>query len=122
MHLDCARPIENRTILMAVDLYSKWIYAMVVPSSISNVTSEQLRMIFAEHGVSETIVTDNAICFTSAEFRLFVENCIQHITSPAYHPFSNGLAERVVQFVKRGLDKMKDGSIETSLARYLTCC
>ena len=90
-------------ILMAVDSYSKWISAMVVRSSTTNVTIEQLRMLFAEHGLPETIVTDNATCFTSAEFRLFMsKNCIQPITSPAYHPSSNGLAERAVQLVKRG--------------------
>ena len=47
------------------------------------------------------------------------KNCIQHITSTAYHPSSNGLAERAVQLVKRGLTEMKDGSIETRLARYM---
>lgn len=120
VHLDYAGPIENRMILVAVDAYSKWISAMVVRSSTSEVTIEQLRMLFAEHGLPETIVTDNGTCFTSAEFRQFMKkNCIQHITSPAYHPSSNGLAERAVQLVKRGLMKMKDGSMETRLARYL---
>ena len=93
---------------------------MVVRSATSNVTIEQLRMLFAEHGLPETIVTDNATCFTSAEFGLFMaNNGIQHITSPAYHPSSNGLTEWAVQLVKRGLTQMKDGSIEAMLARYL---
>ena len=120
MHLDCAGPIENRMSLVAVDSYSKWISAMVVRSATSNGTIEQLRMLFAENGLPETIVTDKATCFTSAEFGLFMaKNVIQHITSPAYRPSSNGLAERVVQLLKRGLTKMKDGSIETRLARCL---
>ena len=63
---------------------------------------------------------DNGTCFTSAESKQFVRrNNIQHITSLAYHPSSNGLAERAVQLVKRGLAKLKDGSMETRLARYL---
>ena len=120
VHLDYAGPIENRMILVAVDAYSKWISAMVVRSSTSEVTIEQLRMLFAEHGLPETIVTDNGTCFTSAEFTQFMrQNGIQHITSPAYHPSSNGLAERAVQLVKRGLTKMTDGSMQTRLARYL---
>ena len=87
VHLDYAGPIENRMILVAVDAYSKWISAMVVRSSTSEVTIEQLRMLFAEHGLPETIVTDNGTCFTSAEFTQFMrQNGIQHITSPAYHP------------------------------------
>ena len=120
VHLDYAGPIENRMILVAVDSYSKWISAMVVRSAISNVTIEQLRMLFADHGLPETTVTDNATCFTSAEFGLFMaKNGIQHITSPAYRPSSNRLAEREVQPLKRGLTKMKNGSIETRLARCL---
>ena len=65
LHLDYAGPIENRMILVAVDSFSQRISAMVVRSSTSNVTIEQLRMLFAEHGLPETIVTDNATCFTS---------------------------------------------------------
>ena len=86
VHLDYAGPIENKMILVAVDAYSKWIEAKVVHSST-----------FATHGLPETIVTDIGTCFTSAEFQQFVErNNIQHITSPAYRPSSNGLAERAV--------------------------
>ena len=40
-----------------------------------------------------------------------------HIQRAAYHPSSNGLAETAV--VKAGLKKMRDGSMETRLARYL---
>ena len=120
VHLDYASPIENKMILVAVDAYSKWIEAKVVHSSTTQVTIEQLRGLFATHGLPETIVTDNGTCFTSAEFQQFVErNNIQHITSPAYHPSSNGLAERAVQLVKRGLVKLKDGTMETVLSRYL---
>ena len=82
VHLDYAGPIENNMILVAVDAYSKWIEAKVVHSSTTQVTIEQLRGLFATHGLPETIVTDNGTCFTSAEFQQFVErNNIQHVTS-----------------------------------------
>ena len=69
---------------------------------------------------AETIITDNPAWANIAEFRLVMsKNWIQHITSPAYHPSSNGLAERAVQFVKRGLTKTTDWSIEIMLARYM---
>ena len=60
MHLEYASQIENRVILMAVEAYSKWINAMVVCSSILNVIIQQLRMLFAEEGLPEDIVADNA--------------------------------------------------------------
>ena len=120
VHVDYAGPTEGKMILVVVDAYSKWIEAKVVHSATTQVTIEQLRGLFATHGLPETIVSDNGTCFTSAEFKQFVtRNNIQHITSPAYHPSSNGLAERAVQLVKRGLAKLKDGSMETRLARYL---
>ena len=107
-------------ILVVVDAYSNWNEAKVVHSATTQVTIEQLRGLFAVHGLPETIVSDNGTCFTRAEFKQFVtRNNIQHITSPAYHPSSNGLAERAVQLVKRGLAKLKVGPMETRSARYL---
>ena len=44
--------------------------------------------------------------------------CYTHHTS-LYHPSSNGLAERAVQTFKNGLKKMRDGSLQTKVARFL---
>ena len=42
-----------------------------------------------------------------------------HVTSAPYHPASNGLAERAVQIIKRGLRKVTGGDIYTRLAKVL---
>ena len=58
--------------------------------------------------------------FVSQEFESFLKyNGIKHVTSAPYHPASNGLAERAIQIVKRGLKKVTAGSISTRLARVL---
>ena len=81
---------------------------------------EELRTIFARFGLPESIVTDNGTCFTSVEFETFLQNNgIKHWTSAPYHPSSNGLAERAVQVVKRGLKKIAFGSIRDRLAKVL---
>ena len=68
-------------------------------------------------GLPEVIVSDNATNFTSEEFATFMrKNGIQHVKSPPYHSSSNGLVEKVVQMLKEGLKKLKEGSLETGLS------
>jgi len=52
---------------------------------------------FSRNGIPTTIVSDNGRQFVSREFQQFCEaNGIRHATSSAYHPRSNGEAERDV--------------------------
>ena len=76
-------------------------------SATSTVVIELLRTSFARFGIPETIVTDNGPCFVSEEIEMYFQmNGIKHITSAPYHPASNGLAERAVQVLKKGLKKL----------------
>ncbi len=120
IHLDCAGPFENQMILVLVDSHSKWIEAFKTASATSKAVISKLRFLFSQFGVPETIVSDNGTCFTSEEFEIFLKsNGIKHYTSAPYHPASNGLAERAVQIIKRGLKKETVGDIEERLAKIL---
>ena len=120
LHLDYAGPVQGKMILVLIDAHSKWIEAVCTPSATSSAVIEELRTLFAQFGIPETIVTDNGSCFVSAEIEAFFENNgIKHITSAPYHPASNGLAERAVQIVKRGLKKITQGSMRSRLAKTL---
>lgn len=120
LHLDYAGPVEGKMILILVDAHSKWIEAICTHGSTSTVVIDELRTLFAQFGLPETIVTDNGPCFVSAEFETFLlRNGIKHLTSAPYHPSSNGLAERAVQLVKRGLKKTTSGSMKSRLAQIL---
>ena len=120
LHLDFAGPFEGKTILVIVDAHSKWIEATCTPSTASSHVIEVLRTVFASHGLPETVVTDNGTGFVSQEFRHFLRtNGVKHTTSAPYYPVSNGLAERAVQIVKKGLKKETSGTMATRLARIL---
>ncbi|XP_033753195.1 uncharacterized protein K02A2.6-like [Pecten maximus] len=63
----------------------------------------------AKYGIPDEVISDNGPQFGSAEFREFGrEYGFTHTTSSPYHAQSNGLAERMVQTVKRLLLKAKD--------------
>ena len=120
LHLDFAGPFQGKLFLIMIDAHSKWIEAVCTSSTSSTVVIEELRTVFSSFGLPETIVTDNGSGFTSGEFKEFLRgNGVRHITSAPYHPASNGLAERAVQIVKKGLKKVSEGSVKKRLARIL---
>ena len=83
-------------------------------------TTQQLRQLFSQFGIPETVVSDNGPQFSSAYFQAFCKtNGIHHIRVTPYHPSSNGLAERAVKIVKLGLKKQTQGSLNDKLARVL---
>ena len=120
LHLDFAGPFQGKNILVAIDAHSKWVDAVCTPTTSSSCVIEKLRILFATFGLPEMIVTDNGTCFVSQEFENFLQkNGIKHSTSAPYHPASNGLAERAVQVIKRGLRKVTDGTMSSRLAKVL---
>ena len=120
LHIDYAGPIHGQMFLIIIDAHSKWIEAIPTSGSTSRVVIEELRFLFSQFGLPECVVSDNGTCFTSAEFKGFLKkNGINQILSAPYHPSTNGLAERAVQVVKKGLKKETKGSMRSRLATVL---
>jgi len=120
LHLDYAGPVQGKMYLIVIDAHSKWIEAFNTSTATSSAVIEELRVLFARFGIPETVVTDNGTCFTSFEFEEFLQkNGVKHLTSAPYHPSSNGLAERAVQIVKKGLKKITTGTPRSRLAKIL---
>ena len=120
LHVDFAGPVQGHMLLVLIDAYSKWIEVFAVKSTTSTVVMQCLRSVFARFGLPDTLMSDNGPCFVSAEFEKFlVLNGIRHVTSAPYHPASNGQAERAVQTVKKGVEKMEPGLLPDRLAKFL---
>ena len=120
VHIDfCHKDDDN--FLVVIDSHSKWIDVKHMRTITANRTIDELRLIFAEHGLPEEIVSDNGPQFTSDEFSKFLkQNNVKHTLSPPYHPQSNGAAERAVRVVKEALIKQViDGKAHQSMKHRL---
>ncbi|XP_055714912.1 uncharacterized protein K02A2.6-like [Phlebotomus papatasi] len=109
VHADFAGPIHGKWLLIVVDSFSKWPEVAVVSDITSGTTIRELRKVFATHGLPEQLVTDQGRQFVSWEFQQFCKNNgIVHKMGAAYHPATNGQAERYVRTIKEKLAILKD--------------
>ncbi|UYV71366.1 K02A2.6-like [Cordylochernes scorpioides] len=122
IHIDFANK-ENINLLIVVDSHSKWIEAIPMRETTTRKTIEQLRRLFYSYGLPDELVSDNGPQFTGSEMKGFLEgNGIKQTLIPAYHPQSNGLAERAVRTIKTALDKIKrkiGDTIQDTLSKVL---
>ena len=111
---------------MPTDAYSKWPEVHAMSSTTAQATVQQLRKMFATHGLPQMIIFDNGPQFVSEEFKQFCSSRgIQHNTIAPYHPHSNGEAERLVETFKQSTDKVNlktasqlQGAVIEFLAKY----
>ena len=120
IHVDFAGPFLG-TMFLVVDSHSKWPEVIPMTTTSAARTIEELRKLFATHGLPEQLVSDNVSQFTLDEFRTFMRNNgITHIRSAPYHPATNGSDERLLQTFKQALraalteKKPSPGSWQTS--------
>ena len=67
------------------------------------------KTIFSDTGIPLTVITDNALCFTSEEFSEFVKSQnFTHVTSLPRYPKGNAHSERAVGMVKQIYNQCED--------------
>ena len=107
IHIDFAGSLEGFCYFFVVDSFSKWPEVHRCKNPTTEITIKFLRGLFARFGVVNTLVSDNGSQFTSREFKDFCESYqINHVTTAAFHPWSNRQAERFVDTLKRALKKL----------------
>ena len=71
--------------------------------------ASQMKLIFSEYGWSETIISDNSLCYSAKTFtKLMTDYSVIHITSSPHCSQLNGLAEKDMQIVKNPFYKAKE--------------
>ena len=92
--------------LVVVDYFSKYLFVRKIHNSTSSAVIKELGMIFSEFGKPQIFRSDNGPCFSSQEFKIFMQNwSIEHRTSSPHYPQSNGLAESMVKVSKNLIEK-----------------
>ena len=106
VHIDHAINFKGHNWLVMVDAYSKYPCIHMMSSITTKATIRKLEEDFSHFGYPHAIVSDNATCFSSAEFKTWcAERGIEHLHGAPYHPETNGAAERLVQTFKQSVKK-----------------
>ncbi|CAC5387865.1 unnamed protein product [Mytilus coruscus] len=100
IHIDFAGSFMNKSFLIMVDAYSKWIDIHVMNSTTSEATIAKRQQTFATHGLCDLIISDNGAAFTSKEFTDYVKS-------------------NAVQSFKEDMKKIKEGTVQEKLNRFL---
>ena len=112
--------MEDIYYLIVVDSYTKWLKVLRCKRPTTGVAIIFLHELFAQFGVVDCLVSNNGTQFPSSGFKEFCDTFqIKHITTPPYHPRSNGLAERFVDTRKRALKKASGTPSEKAFQQFL---
>ena len=101
--------LKSVNYLVVVDYFSRYPEVVKLPSISSSNVIRALKSMLAQHGIPETIISDNGPQYSSQEFAEFAKMYnFEHTTSSPYFPQSNGMAERTVKTVKSLLAESRD--------------
>ena len=97
---------QRNDFLVVADSFSKFLIMRKIHSSTSSAVTKELELIFSEFGRPYIFRSDNGPCYSSEEFKFFMQNWqIEHRTSSPHYPQSNGFAEAMVKISKNLIEK-----------------
>ena len=112
--------LNGSSYLLVVDYLSAFVEIAKLNNTSSASIVNNLKSIFARHGIPEIVVTDNGPQYSSQTFTAFADaHGFTHRTSSPIYPQSNGVSERAVKTIK-GLLKKSEDQCETLLAYSAT--
>jgi hypothetical protein len=105
----CLFDCNGKSHIVVTDYFSNYPEVATLLTTSSRAVITYLKSVFARHGVTSELYSDNGPQFSSSEFRSFTNDWeFLYNTSCPNYPRSNGLAGRSVKIVK-GLMKKANG-------------
>src|SRR6266481_5882427 len=97
-----------KTVLLMIDTFSNFVWAYRLKSAGTRKTTlDGLRNLVLHYRKPDTIMTDGGSYFDNEEVQQYCEaQDIQHITMPAYAPWTNGLIENANKILLGHLRRM----------------
>jgi uncharacterized protein (DUF2267 family) len=96
----------NKWVMVAVEHFSKHVELMPMRDKTAAEAAATFAQVLCRFGAPAEVVTDGGGEF-QGEFDQLLTSCfVDHRVTSPHHPQANGLAERIVQVVKRGLRKL----------------
>ena len=100
---------DRKHYFLVIDYFSRYIELVELHSKTAEYVIVALKNIFARHGITAVVCSDNGPCYAATSFQQFaIAYSFQHITSSPRFPQANGEAERGVQIAKNLLRKVAD--------------
>lgn len=121
LHMDFAF-YGGKNYLLIIDAHSKWPEIFITKDMTSQTVINILEALFSRYGLPLTVVSDNQASLIGQEMQMFYkQHGIRHITSPPYHPASNGQSERFVSSMKMCLRTLAStpGTPQQKLNKFL---
>ena len=114
IHIDHFKPTNScsirsvrKYILVIVDAFTKHVKLFAVKNTSTNEICCSLQKYFDNYSRPRRIISDRASCFTSTNFKNFIEhNNIKHVLVATGSPQANGQVERVNRVLKTILSKI----------------
>lgn len=104
-----ATSFGNEYVLVAVEHFTKWVELVPIPNKSAATTAfVTAHHVLGRFGGCAELVTDQGTEWGGEFHELLQLSFIDHRRTSAYRPQADGLAERVVQTMKRCLDKVCD--------------
>jgi len=121
VHVDFFQ-IKSQYFFVVVDAFSRFPEVIMTKDMTSDTVKAILQSLFGRYGIPNVLVSDNGPAFIAQTFQQWLTSLhCKHITTPPYHPESNGLAERFVRTVKEQLKDTSADQYHEKICRFLLC-